>query len=140
MVIYASNPLPKTIPTYVFFQEIVLSPDSKSYAVWKTPPMPINFDIYLYNWTNPTNFTQNEFVKPILEQIGPYRFKENMDKTDIDWNSQNATVSFRKMSTYFFDETGSIGKLDDVITTLNIIALVSSFCTENWFINENNCN
>lgn len=86
------------------------------------------FDIYLFNWTNPSNFSEDsEFEKPILEQIGPYRFVEKTDKVDIVWNS-NRTVSFRKKSTYFFDPVNSKGRLDDSITTLNIVALVSVLC------------
>ena len=104
---------------------MVLGPNTKSYEVWKSLPIPMSLDIYLFNWTNPQNFTRNEHVKPILEQIGPYRFWENVNKTNVKWNPANATVSFRKLSTYFFDEEGSKGKLDDVIYTLNIIALVS---------------
>lgn len=83
------------------------------------------FDIYLFNWTNPSNFSSEEvFPKPILEEIGPYRFIEKTDKEDIVWND-NQTVSFRKKSTFFFDASNSKGKMDDMITTLNIVALVS---------------
>lgn len=87
------------------------------------------FDIYLFNWTNPSNFSSEEvFPKPILKEIGPYRFIEKTDKEDIVWND-NQTVSFRKKSTFFFDAANSKGKMDDVITTLNIVALVSILYT-----------
>lgn len=104
-----------------------LGPNTKSYEIWKTPPIPMSMDIYFFNWTNPSNFSRDEFVKPILQQVGPYRFHENMDKIDVNWHPQNATVSFRKKSTFFFDPIGSKGKLDDVITSLNVIALVIFF-------------
>lgn len=102
-----------------------LGPNTRSYDIWKKPPIPMSMDIYFFNWTNPCNFTNDEYVKPILREVGPYRFTEVMDKVDVDWHPDNATVSFRKKSTYFFDEAGSKGRLDDTITTLNIIALVS---------------
>lgn len=105
-------------------QEMHLSPDSRSFKMWKTPPIPISIDIYLFNWTNPTNF-DDDHVKPILVECGPYRFTENMDKVDLVWSPHNSTVSYRKKSTFFFDEAGSKGRLNDTITTLNIIALVS---------------
>lgn len=105
-----------------------LGPNTKSFEIWKTPPLPMSMDIYFFNWTNPTNFTKEHFEKPILKELGPYRFTENMDKVDLNWNDQNSTVSFRKKSTYFFDEAGSKGKLDDIVTTLNIIALVCFVC------------
>ncbi|XP_037042329.1 protein peste-like isoform X2 [Bradysia coprophila] len=107
----------------ILAKEIKLGPNTRSYDVWKTPPIPMYLDIYLFNWTNPSGFSEEEpFPKPILQQIGPYRFLEKTDKVDVVWN-QNLTVSFRKKSTFFFDAATSKGQLDDVITTLNIVAL-----------------
>lgn len=91
--------------------------------------MPLVFDVYLYNWTNPRNFTKDDFVKPIVEQIGPYRFREVTDKTHIRWHPRNSTISYRRKSTYYFDAEGSVGKLDDVITTVNVVALVRNWLT-----------
>lgn len=102
-----------------------LGPKTRSYEMWKTPPIPMSMDIYFFNWTNPCDFTKDQYVKPILREVGPYRFTEIMDKVDVHWYPSNSTVSFRKKSTYFFDAAGSKGQLDDTITTLNIIALVS---------------
>lgn len=102
-----------------------MAPNAKSYELWKTPPVPLVFDVYLYNWTNPSNFSSQDFVKPILREIGPYRFREVTDKTHVRWNPKNSTISYRRKSTYFFDAEGSVGKLDDMITTVNVVALVS---------------
>lgn len=87
--------------------------------------MPMNFDVYLYNWTNPCNFTTTEFQKPILEEIGPFRFKEVPEKYNIRWHPRNSTVTYQKRSRYYFDAEGSKASLDDEITALNVIALVS---------------
>lgn len=81
--------------------------------------------MYFFNWTNPTNFTSAEYVKPILQEIGPYRFREKTDKTGIHWNYSNSTVSYRKRSTYYFVPEESQGRLDDVIVTINMVAIVS---------------
>lgn len=82
-------------------------------------------DIYLFNWTNAEDFT-NKSIKPNLVEIGPYRFQEIPQKVNVTWHDSNATVSYRKQSRYHFVPDQSKGKLDDVITSLNIIALVSS--------------
>lgn len=100
-----------------------LAPNTKAYDAWKTPSIPLSLDIYLYNWTNPEDIT-NSLTKPILQQLGPYRFTEKPDKVDITWNPDNATVSYRKLSLYYFDEEGSQGSLDDVVTSVNVVALV----------------
>lgn len=115
----------KFIRTENALQELALTPRSKSYDVWKKPPMPLNFDIYLFNWTNPCNFTAGGYEKPILQQIGPFRFKELPEKFNIRWHTKNSTVSYQKRSRYYFDEEGSKASLDDEITALNVIALVS---------------
>lgn len=92
--------------------------------MWKKSPIPLNFDVYLFNWTNPCNFTIAEYQKPILQQLGPYRFKETSEKFNIRWNPRNSTVTYQKRSRYYFDPDGSNGTLDDEITALNVIALV----------------
>lgn len=86
--------------------------------------MPLYFDVYFFNWTNSEEFL-DETKKPIMKEVGPYRFREVRDKKNITFNS-NSTVSYRPTSTFFFDEEGSNGTLDDVITQLNIVAVGAS--------------
>lgn len=81
-------------------------------------------DIYFFNWTNPQDLT-NHSTKPIMEELGPYRFREKPQKINITFNS-NSTVSYKTMSTFFFDDEGSNGTLDDIITTINVVSVVRS--------------
>ncbi|EDW75853.1 uncharacterized protein Dwil_GK14976 [Drosophila willistoni] len=103
-------------------KEMALSPTSRSYEGWKVSPLPLNFDVYIFNWTNPEYFYIGSGQKPRFEQLGPYRFREKPDKVDIKWHNQNYSVSFRKKSFFYFDEEGSNGSLSDVITSVNTIA------------------
>lgn len=107
-----------------YFKELALAPNSRSFDLWKNPPLKLNFDIYLFNWTNPCNLTADDYEKPILKQIGPYRFREIPTKTKIRWH-KNSTISYRRKSTYFFVEEESAGRLDDTIVTINAVAVVS---------------
>lgn len=107
-------------------QELALKPDSKSYQMWKNPPVMLNFDIYLYNWTNPCNLTKDDYEKPILVEIGPYRFREKSMKTKVKWHKDNSSISYRRKSTYYFVEEESVGRLDDKIITINAVAVVRS--------------
>lgn len=84
----------------------------------------MNFDVYLYNWTNPTNLTDESFEKPILQQIGPYRFTEITEKSKIRWHPKNFTISYKRRSVYYFNPEESVGRLDDQITTVNAVAMV----------------
>lgn len=108
-----------------FKQQIALKPGSKSYGFWKSPPQPLYLDIYLFNWTNPKDIT-DPTIKPVFQQIGPFRFQEFPEKVDVRWHDQNDTVSYRKQSRYQFVPDQSDGNLDDDITSVNVIALVSS--------------
>lgn len=108
-----------------FFKELALAPKARSFELWKNPPLKLNFDIYLFNWTNPCNLTEDDYEKPILKQIGPYRFREIPTKTKIKWHPKNSTISYRRKSTYFFVEEESAGRLDDTIVTINAVAVVS---------------
>lgn len=106
-------------------QQIALKPGSKSYGYWSEPPQPLYLDIYLFNWTNPHQFT-NKSIKPNFDEIGPFRFQEFPKKVNVTWHDANSTVSYRKQSRYFFVPEQSKGRLDDSITSVNVIALVSS--------------
>lgn len=102
-----------------------LNPDSPAYDGWKVSPLPLHFDVYLFNWTNPEDFKADSKKKPRFQELGPYRFREIPDKVNIEWNSNN-TVSFRKKALFFFDAQGSNGTLDDIITTVDTVAHVST--------------
>lgn len=103
-------------------KEIQLTPKSRSYEAWKQPPISLSLDIYIFNWTNPGDF-KNHSIKPHFEQLGPYRFSEIPDKVDIQFNPRNSTVTYRRLSMYHFDASGSNGSLHDMVTSVNAVAL-----------------
>lgn len=108
----------------IFAKEMELTPESRGYEAWKQPPIELYLDIYMFNWTNPEDF-KNHSIKPIFDQLGPYRFREKPDKINIKFNPENSTVTYRRLSQFFFDEEGSSGSLDDIVTSVNVVALVS---------------
>jgi scavenger receptor class B, member 1 len=101
-----------------------LKPGSKSYEYWKSPPQPLYLDVYLFNWTNPEDINDS-VIKPVMKEIGPFRFQEIPQKVNVKWHDHNSTVSYRKQSQYIFIPDQSKGNLDDMITSVNVIALVS---------------
>ncbi|XP_023177279.2 uncharacterized protein LOC111603776 [Drosophila hydei] len=103
-------------------KEMALSPTSPAFEGWKVSPLPLNFDVYLFNWTNPEDFHEGSAKKPHFEQLGPYRFREQPDKVDIEWHNQNASISFRKKAYFYFDAAGSNGTLQDIVTSVNTVA------------------
>ncbi|XP_058118230.1 protein peste [Anopheles coustani] len=115
----------------ILHEELKLRPNSRGYDAWVAPPFPLAMDIYFFNWTNPEDI-RNHSTKPILEELGPYRFIERPTKVDIAWHDQNATVSYRKKSLFYFDEEGSNGRLDDVISSINIVAVSAAKRAQYW--------
>lgn len=77
----------------------------------------------MFNWTNPGEL-QNTSVKPEFEELGPYRFKEVKEKINITWN-QNGTLSYKTKRYYYFDKENSKRQLNDLLTIINIVPLVS---------------
>uniref|UniRef100_W8B820 Protein croquemort n=2 Tax=Ceratitis capitata TaxID=7213 RepID=W8B820_CERCA len=112
-------------------KEMILSPGSKTFELWKKPPLNIKLDFYLFNWTNPEDFDK-PYIKPKFEELGPYRFMEVPHKVDIKWHPQNASMSYKKQSKYYFDAEGSKGSLDDEIVTVNSLAVSLSSKAKNW--------
>lgn len=106
-------------------KHLALSPQSKTFEQWKKPSVPLYLDVYFFNWTNSEDFLDGS-TKPIMSELGPYRFREIRDKQNIEFNDDNSTVSYRTKSTFYFDEDGSNGTLDDAITQLNIVAVGAS--------------
>lgn len=62
----------------------------------------------------------------MMVEVGPYRFRMSPNKTHIKFNKNNSTISYRPKNTFHFDEDGSNGTLDDVITQLNLVAVGAS--------------
>lgn len=113
--------------TYVFFpgllesiidRKLAVEEGSESYGFWKDNPVPIYIKFYFFNITNPMDVWDN-ISKPILEEVGPYTFREARHKVNITWNS-NDTVSYRQVKRWYFQSDLTDGSLDDIITTLNV--------------------
>ena len=79
-------------------------------------------DIYLFNWTNPGDI-KDLSTKPNFQQLGPFRFREYPDKTNIKFDDNHFVISYRKLSFYYFEAENSNGSLSDLCTTVNMVAI-----------------
>ena len=111
--------------TNFIFQQLVLSNGSYSYDLWAELPEDLRMYMNLYYW-NVTNWEEVQDsrgkIKPKLEEVGPYTFRERHYKDNIEWN-ENGTVTFQQKKVWEHIETPG-RSLDDVIFNINIIALV----------------
>ncbi|XP_053613211.1 protein peste-like isoform X2 [Plodia interpunctella] len=102
---------------YILQSKLALIPGSRAYNVWRGPTLPLYFEIYFFNWTNPDAFPGE---KPHLVQLGPYRFREHREHVNVTWNRAEHTLGYRTFRSWQFDDS-SEGSLDDVITTVDVI-------------------
>lgn len=111
---------------YVMNKKMIISPNEKYvYDLWTNTPVPISMQVYFFNWTNPEDIN-NHSIKPRLQEIGPYTFIEHRFKVDIKYHS-NGTISYKQQKFWYFDPENSVGSLNDKITSINPIAVVSLF-------------
>ena len=72
---------------------MVLEEGTTSYAAWKETPIPVYTKFYFFDMVNPQElFHRNEM--PILEERGPYTFREVERKVNVTWHPEDGTVSY----------------------------------------------
>lgn len=111
--------------------ELTLTESSKTYKAWENTTLPLYLDFYMFNWTNPEESLANPNVKPILVEMGPYVFREEHQKLNVTWNPNNNTVSYWQRRTWYFEPELSHGSLDDVITSVNVVAVTIATMADN---------
>lgn len=92
--------------------------------MWQETPIPMYLEFHMFNWTNPHLVEKDRNVKPAFVEMGPYTFYEHHIRENITFHD-NDTLTYLNKRTWRFEPTLSNGSLDDVITILNPIAVVS---------------
>ncbi|KAI1905385.1 hypothetical protein AGOR_G00015620 [Albula goreensis] len=99
-----------------------------SYTMWKDIPVPFFMSVYFFHVLNPSEILLGE--KPMLEQRGPYVYKEYRQKDNITFHA-NKTVSYREYRQYHFMRNMSVGNESDVVTIPNMLVLGAAVMMEN---------
>ncbi|CAK1540786.1 unnamed protein product [Leptosia nina] len=113
----------------VFASQVALKPDTRSFRDWVAPTVPLFFEVYLFNWTNPENFPEET---PNLVELGPYRFREHRRHVNISWFPENGTMAYMTQRTWYFDADTSNGTLEDNVTIINVIAASAIYRARHW--------
>lgn len=107
-------------------EQLVLSPHSKMFSAWKSPPIPVYMQFYTFSIVNPLEMKEGK--PPFVEQRGPYSYRVYQDKLNLTWNN-NDTVSFDKFTKYIFDPDMSCDTCDpqkDKLTIPNLPLVILS--------------
>ncbi|KAF2883476.1 hypothetical protein ILUMI_22693 [Ignelater luminosus] len=108
---------------YLILKQLRLSNGSLSYYYWQKPGVVRLTKVYIFNVTNPENFlTLGE--KPKLLEVGPFVYRENMEKVNIKFHD-NGTVSYQHKKILQFIPELSVNK-QEKLTVPNIPMLALS--------------
>ncbi|KAG8454271.1 hypothetical protein GDO86_000786 [Hymenochirus boettgeri] len=100
-------------------QATVLKNGTEVYEDWVSPPPPVYMQFYFFNVTNPEEVLTGE--KPIVEEIGPYTYREYRPRENIDFHENGTEVSAVTTKTYVFEADKSVGDPNvDLIRTVNV--------------------
>ena len=94
---------------------MVLSPTSRSYPMWKDLPVPLTASFYLFHISNAED-VYSKGVKPLLVEKGPYVFQEFHHKFDEVWN-ENGTVTYKQKKKWIHIS----GNLQENVTIVNSV-------------------
>ncbi|XP_040822664.1 lysosome membrane protein 2 isoform X1 [Ochotona curzoniae] len=103
-------------------KNMVLRNGSEVLDSWEKPPLPVYTQFYFFNVTNPEEILRGE--KPLLEEVGPYTYREIRNKENIKFGENGTTISAVSNKSYVFERNQSVGDPSvDLIRTLNIPVL-----------------
>lgn len=103
-------------------KRLMLVPGSKTLESFKSPPVPIMMQFWLFNVTNSEAVLEGAL--PVLQQVGPYTYEEKQLKFNLSFNDEEGTVTYRQKKTFFWRPDLSPGvSLSDRITTVNAVMM-----------------
>jgi len=102
----------------ILHSQLVIAEGTSAYNAWVETPIPVFTKFYFFDMINPSDLFHSH-EKPILEERGPYTFREVEKKVNLTWHS-NSTVSYRRVKFWYFEREMSVGPLTDTVTTINV--------------------
>jgi len=115
------------VQTELLSRRLVFKEGAQSVELWKNPPASIYRKFYFFNVTNSKDVLNGK--KPVLQEIGPYSYKEIMEKKNVSFIDEN-TIKYTSVSTLYFDPSTSNGKETDEFTFLSLLDMGVSAKTD----------
>nr|XP_022900239.1 sensory neuron membrane protein 2-like [Onthophagus taurus] len=87
-------------------RQVKLENGSDSYERWRQLPVPLDFKVYMFNITNwrEVNF-EGEY--PNVEEFGPYYYRQYREKINIEYNSDEDSLTYKQFTHFEFDKEAS---------------------------------
>ncbi|XP_002717150.1 lysosome membrane protein 2 [Oryctolagus cuniculus] len=116
-------------------KNVVLRNGTEIFDSWEKPPLPVYTQFYFFNVTNPEEILRGE--KPLLQEVGPYTYRELRNKANIQFGDNGTTISAVSNKAYVFERNQSVGDPKiDLIRTLNIPVLTVIELAQNPLLRE----
>ncbi|GAB0096291.1 scavenger receptor class B member 1 [Sergentomyia squamirostris] len=98
---------------YCILRNLKLWNNTISFQYWQRPGVVRLTKVYIFNVTNPEGFLNGE--KPKLVEVGPFVYREDMEKTNIKFHD-NFTVTFQHKKILQFVPELSVDKNQRIVT------------------------
>ncbi|RWS20922.1 platelet glycoprotein 4-like protein, partial [Leptotrombidium deliense] len=109
---------PKVVSSKVE-EKIALHKDSDAFGRWAKLTVPMYMKFYFFDVLN-VDEVLNGLSQPIVAQKGPYVFRETREKTDIDVDEVDATITYQLVKGFYFVPEMSVGPLNDTVTVVDV--------------------
>ncbi|KAK0181183.1 hypothetical protein PV327_003488 [Microctonus hyperodae] len=107
---------------YVILRQLRLWNGSLSFQYWQRPGVVRLTKVYIFNVTNAENFL-NFNEKPKLQEVGPFVYREDMEKVNIVFHN-NGTVTYQhKKILNFVPELSKDSELQLVVPNIPLLTL-----------------
>ena len=106
-------------------KQVGLKPGSDMRELWSTFPLPLDFKIYIFNVSNPTEILAG--AKPIVQEVGPFFYDEYKHKVNLEDREEDDTVEYNFKSTWYFNPSksnGLTGEEELVVPHLFILGMI----------------
>ncbi|XP_042892231.1 protein croquemort-like [Penaeus japonicus] len=118
--------------------QMAITEGSASYDMWRVPPMPLYLQVYFFNITNPDEFVRG--AKPILQEVGPYCYREYHEKKELVFHPNNTVTFFQQRWWIWDQEKSGNHSTDDLIVGLNTIPVSAAWSVRKSNLALNNLN
>ncbi|XP_044729713.1 sensory neuron membrane protein 2-like [Chrysoperla carnea] len=99
-------------------KKLELKNGSEMYPMWQKLPIPIIFNAYLFNVTNPKEISNGE--KPILKEVGPFCYNLYREKIILDVSSDGNQITYNSTRIFFERHDEGCISTETEVTILNL--------------------
>ncbi|XP_058820859.1 lysosome membrane protein 2 isoform X4 [Topomyia yanbarensis] len=108
----------------IFKWKLIFEAGGEVFELWKTPPVDLYINIFLFNVTNASEYLKGKADKMVFQEVGPYVYRELFSHQNVTFLA-NGTLFTKPSHPLIFQEHLSKGhKESDIFFLPNIALLV----------------